>query len=136
MNNASAVPFARGEERLYYEGLTRREVLFQRCRACGAAIWYLRTVCPSCMSADLEVATSRGHGRLYSFTVLYRAGSPDRESEVPYALGLVDLDEGVRVLGNLASVPDGPAAIGAPAHVGFTESVEGSTLLSFIVDED
>jgi uncharacterized OB-fold protein len=104
---------ARGEEAHFYEELAADRIAYQVCDACGESVWYPRVVCPHCGTARLVWRQSRGLGTIYSFTVLERAGNPARRADVPYAVALVDLDEGIRVLGNLAL--SGPAGAPSPA---------------------
>jgi uncharacterized protein len=73
---------------------------FQRCRGCGALLAFPRVLCPGCGSRALEWERSAGAGTVYSGTVVHT-----REGD--HGVLLVDLDEGVRVMG------EGTAAIGA-----------------------
>jgi uncharacterized OB-fold protein len=86
---------------VYDKGLARGELLIQQCQSCGRHIMYPRHFCPFCFSADLGWTATTGGGTLHSFTVL-RIGAPGGfEDELPYAVGVVRLDEGVQVLGRL-----------------------------------
>ena len=73
---------------------------FQRCGGCGALLGYPRVLCPGCGSRALGWERSAGAGTVYSATVVHT-----REGD--HGVLLVDLDEGVRVMG------EGTAAIGA-----------------------
>jgi uncharacterized OB-fold protein len=85
----------------YYAALQRGELLIQTCAECGKDSMYPRVRCPFCSTDALRWKRSSGQGRLYSFTV-QRAGAPTGfEDELPYALGVVRLDEDVQVLGRL-----------------------------------
>jgi uncharacterized OB-fold protein len=85
----------------YYAALDRGELAIQHCGACGGNIMYPKYVCPFCGSRDLGWARSSGHGTLHSFTV-QRVGAPGGfEADLPYALGVVKLDDGVQLLGRL-----------------------------------
>ncbi|MFC4242164.1 Zn-ribbon domain-containing OB-fold protein [Gryllotalpicola reticulitermitis] len=86
---------------MYADALRDGRIVFQQCTSCQEPVWYLRTVCPKCMSSDLVVTESRGLGTVYTLTTLLRAGDPARAEDVPYSVGLVDLDEGIRVIGEL-----------------------------------
>lgn len=108
------VGHARGEEALFFDALAEGRLVFQVCDDCGAAVWYLRTVCPHCMSARLRLESSAGLGTVHSLTTLYRAGDPARREDVPYSIALVDLDEGVRLIGDLSA---DAAALGIDARV-------------------
>lgn len=91
----------------YREGLTRGELLLQRCEECSKLNMYPRFACPYCQSENLGWATARGEGVLHSYTVC-RLGAPiGFEGDLPYALGVVKLQEGVQLLGRLVPGEDG-----------------------------
>ncbi|MGQ0620542.1 MAG: Zn-ribbon domain-containing OB-fold protein [Panacagrimonas sp.] len=91
----------------YRAGLVRGELLIQQCKACQKFNMYPRYACPHCQSEDLGWKKASGKGTLMSWTVL-RAGGPEGfETEVPYALGVVKLEEGVQLLGRLANDASG-----------------------------
>jgi uncharacterized OB-fold protein len=100
------LPAVRGEEAYFYSELAAGRIAYQLCGACGRAVWYPRVVCPDCGADRLAWHVSAGIGTVYSYTVLERAGHPVRREDVPYAVALVDLDEGIRILGNLALADD------------------------------
>jgi uncharacterized OB-fold protein len=88
-------------------GLARGDLLLQRCNDCGKLNMYPRHACPHCQSLSLGWQPSAGRGVLHSFTVL-RAGAPEGfEGDLPYALGVIKLDEGVQLLARLLPDPDG-----------------------------
>ena len=65
---------------------------FQRCAACGLLLGYPRVLCPGCGGRDLAFEESAGQGTVYSATTVHTR-------EEAYTVLLVDLDEGVRVMG-------------------------------------
>lgn len=120
---------ARGEERMFYDRLRQHELVFQRCRTCGDTVFPLRTICPHCSSEELALEVSARRGTLYSFTTQYRAAHPHFADSVPYSLGLVDLNEGVRVFASVGGVsPDG-LTIGMPVELVFEDVSDDVTLL-------
>lgn len=126
----TARPFTpRGEERLFYDRLLEHELVHQRCDACAAVVFPLRTVCPSCSSEELTLQRSAGRGVVHSFTVQHRAAHPSFPA--PSTLALADMDEGFRLL---ASVPDPDGlAVGTPVQAVFDDVEPGLTLLRFQV---
>jgi uncharacterized protein len=85
----------------FREGLARGELLIQKCDNCGRLNMYPRHACPFCQSLSLGWQKSAGKGILHSFTVL-RAGAPEGfEPDLPYALGVIKLEEGVQLLARL-----------------------------------
>lgn len=91
----------------YYAALRRGELLVQRCTACSLNIMYPRHVCPLCYRNELTWRPVSGAGVLHSFAV-QRLGPPSGfEQDVPYAVGVVKLDDGVQLLGRLWPDEDG-----------------------------
>lgn len=91
----------------FRDGLAAGDLLLQKCNSCQQLNMYPRYACPHCQSDDLGWQKAAGTGTLMSVTVL-RAGGPEGfEHEIPYALGIVKLDEGVQLLGRMAPDEDG-----------------------------
>ena len=85
----------------YYAALSRGELVIQQCGGCQQAIMYPKYFCPHCGSSDLGWKPSQGRGLLHSFAI-QRVGAPTGfESDLPYAVGVVKLDEGVQLLARL-----------------------------------
>jgi uncharacterized protein len=91
----------------FREHLKDGELVVQKCGACSRLNMYPRYACPFCQSESLGWEKVSGNGTLHSFTVL-RIGAPEGfERELPYALAVVKLDEGVQLLGRLLPDADG-----------------------------
>jgi uncharacterized OB-fold protein len=87
-------------------GLAQGELLIQRCNNCRRLNMYPRHACPFCQSLSLGWQKSAGKGILHSFTIL-RAGAPEGfETDLPYALGVIKLEEGVQLLARLVPERD------------------------------
>jgi uncharacterized OB-fold protein len=82
-------------------GLAGGELLIQNCGDCGKPNMWPRYACPHCQSDNLGWVKSAGRGVLHSFCVL-RQGAPEGfELDLPYAIGVVKLAEGVQLLARL-----------------------------------
>jgi uncharacterized OB-fold protein len=91
----------------YYDALRRGELVAQHCKACDRPILYPRHVCPFCYESNLGWVQLSGGGVLHSFAV-QRVGPPTGfEPDLPYAVGVVKLDEGAQLLGRLWPDDDG-----------------------------
>ena len=88
-------------------GLERGELLLQSCQACGKPIMYPRYRCPFCHSDDLGWTRAGGGGVLHSYTVVRAVPPKGFEEDLPYALGVVKLDEGAQLLARLKPSADG-----------------------------
>jgi len=84
----------------FVEGLQRSEIRYQACNACGAAQTLARYACRACGSTELQWRTANGAGRVYSVTTVARAPSDEFRPLAPYALAIVELDEGPRLMGH------------------------------------
>jgi uncharacterized OB-fold protein len=90
--------------REFREALASGELIVQKCESCGKLNMYPRYACPFCQSLSLGWQKTGGRGVIHSFTVL-RMGAPEGfEADLPYALAVVKLDEGVQLLARL--IPD------------------------------
>jgi len=87
----------------YREALKQKKLLGLKCKSCGAVTVPPKMMCRSCASPNLEVLELKGTGRIQTFTTC-QVAPEGRESEVPYTILLVELDEGPWVMGNLAGV--------------------------------
>lgn len=81
----------------YWDALSTGRLLIQRCQACRAHQFYPRRHCIRCFAPDPDWVEARGTGRLHTFSVLHRSANPEFAGDCPYVLGIVELDEGVRV---------------------------------------
>ena len=69
--------------------------------------------------ADTDYVVAAGTGTVYSFVVHHAPRVPGRE--LPFVVALVELDEGVRMLGQLRDVDPDAVAIGMPVEVEFLD---------------
>ena len=85
----------------FYEGTKKHKLLVQHCDDCKKIVCYPATFCPHCWSENLSWSESSGKGKLYSFSVLMSNVSEAFEPDLPYVVGVVDLEEGARLLSNI-----------------------------------
>ena len=73
-------------------------ILYEHCAACGTVSYFRRGFCPVCGGADVRDETSAGLGRVHAVTLVTRAPTPELRALAPYAILLVDMDEGFRMM--------------------------------------
>jgi uncharacterized protein len=83
-----------------------------RCTSCARATFPPKPVCPHCWSTGMEWTDLQPRGLLYSWTRVHAAPAVFAE-EAPYACGIVDLEDGLRIACRLVAEPDQPLRIGA-----------------------
>ena len=81
--------------RPFYEALADGRLLTTRCRRCAGLTFPPKAICPHCWSEELDLEQIAPTGVLRSFTEVWAAPAPFA-GDVPYVLGIVDLDAGVR----------------------------------------
>ncbi len=71
-----------------------------KCKNCGRIYFPARLVCPDCGSKDIETIRLSGQGQLETYTIIRVAPSGFGDL-APFAVGIVKMDEGVRVMGQV-----------------------------------
>ena len=75
------------------------QLIGSRCRSCGELFFPKQAsgLCSYCQSRDLEEVRLGSSGKIYSFTVVMQRPPVYYQAEVPYAIGFVELPEGIRI---------------------------------------
>lgn len=115
----------------YWDAAKEGRLTIQRCTACGEPQFYPRGFCVSCLSDDLEWIEASGHGSIYTFTVCHIPGHPSMADQVPYAIAMITLDEGVRMLAQIVKSDLEQVAVGAHVDVVFEPISPDFTLPQF-----
>jgi len=131
MSDARPIPVVTPEMRPFYAGAQQRELRVQRCRACGALRFPARALCSHCLATDAEWVAVSGRGEVYSFNVMHQVYHPGFAAEVPYAVVLVQLDEGPRLISNLVGLAADAIRIDMPVRVVFEDVTPEITLPKF-----
>jgi hypothetical protein len=125
-DQAKPVPVPTAETLPYWEGCREGVLRYQFCTACRRPQFYPRVRCAGCGGAGLEWRVSRGLGTVHAVTVVHRAPQPAFGADVPYAIALVDLDEGFRMMGNVVGGDPQAVAIGDRVRVTFERRGEAA----------
>ncbi len=116
----------------FWEAQNRHELTFQKCARCQAVRYPVGPLCPQCRSFGFEWITSKGRGKIYSYTVVHHQTHP--AFPVPYTVLLVEMEEGPRVVAQLRATEGARFAIGTPVHIGW-EDYPQQSLPVFVLDE-
>jgi len=92
--------------RPFWEGALHGQLKVQECTECHTRDFLPKPWCVECGSRSLIWKTIRGQGEIYSFTVATAVmmNLPGWKEELPLVLGLIDLDEGPRLYGQIVGV--------------------------------
>lgn len=114
--------------RAFWEGTKRHELLIQECGDCGARIFYPRKYCPECWSSNLGWSQACGRGRVYCHTTTLTGVEDKFAEDLPYVLAIIDLEEGVRMMGNIVDCDPDKVSIGMDVEVVFDDVTPEITL--------
>jgi hypothetical protein len=103
-----ALPHPTPETAHFWEGTRQGELRLQRCDACDRPYFPPQPLCPRCGSRSIRVVRACGRARLYSYVISHLAAPG---FEAPYAIAVVELEEGPRMLTNLVDLPATPEAL-------------------------
>jgi uncharacterized OB-fold protein len=122
----------------FWEAAARHELALARCSRCERLCHPPDVVCPRCHRPDPDFRFDRvsGAGIVRSWVVINQAFLPGFESEVPFVLVDVALDEDpeVRLVGRLLDGPDTPLAAGDHVRLGFEDLAPGVAVPAFALD--
>ena len=77
--------------------LKEGRLMGSRCKKCGYQTFPPVADCPQCLSADFEFVEYNGKGKLFTFSTI-AAAPTGFENDVPYTIGVVELEQGGRLL--------------------------------------
>ena len=103
-----AAPRPTPETQPFWDGCAAGELRLQRCTTCDAHYFPPRPFCPDCLSDDVAWEAVSGRGTLHTYVINHR---PAPGFEAPYAIAVVQLDEGPRMMSNIVGVEQTPEAL-------------------------
>jgi uncharacterized OB-fold protein len=98
----------------------RREAA--RCNKCGKLFFPPRLICDECGHRELSVVALGETGKVLTYTII-RTPSDAFKELAPFALGIIEMDEGVRVMAQIADVEFEDLKVGMPVRMEFRRVV-------------
>lgn len=102
----------------FWAAAADQRLSLQYCPSCREYIFYPRLLCGRCNNDSLQWREVSGAGTVYTFSTVRRAPTPSFQEDVPYVVGLVYLDSGVRVMAQIVGEAD-EVRIGSKVIVDF-----------------
>jgi hypothetical protein len=115
----------------FWDATRERRLVLPWCAACDRPFWYPREVCPRCLGDAIEWRQASGRGEVHAVSVQHRPGPMRDPAAGPYAVALVDLAEGVRVMTNIVGCEPDAAAVGMAVRVRWQPLADGRHLAQF-----
>lgn len=128
--SARARPVPTPETQHFWDGTAVGELRLQRCDECSNVYFPPRPFCPSCASRQVTAFAASGKATLYSYVIHHR---PVPGFTPPYAIAVVELQEGPRMMSNIVDCPQTPEALvlDMPLEVMFDRLDDAITLPLF-----
>lgn len=125
-----ALPVPTPETQHFWDGTKAGKLLVQRCGDCAKTYFPPRPFCPACASRNVSVVQASGKATLYSYVIHHR---PVPGFTPPYAIAVVELAEGPRMMTNIVDCPQTPEALvlDMPLEVVFEAQTDAITLPLF-----
>ncbi|MFD8866230.1 bifunctional MaoC family dehydratase N-terminal/OB-fold nucleic acid binding domain-containing protein [Streptomyces sp. NPDC059590] len=101
----------------FWAGVAEHRLLIQRCTGCGTLRFPWLPGCGACGCQEWETVEASGAGTVFSYVVMHHPPFP--AFDPPYAVGLIELVEGVRMISNITGVPYDKVRIGMPVELEF-----------------
>jgi 3-oxo-4,17-pregnadiene-20-carboxyl-CoA hydratase alpha subunit len=119
-------PVISHDSAFFWDGTAAGELRIQHCPACDTLRHPPGPMCPACGADKPDYVVAAGRGQVFSYVVHHHPKVPGKT--VPFVVALVELDEGVRMIGELIDVDPGSVEIGLPVELALTKIDEELTL--------
>lgn len=119
------------ESEPFWKFCKQHEFRLQRCNDCQTVRFPFAFICPSCTSGEYSWDKMSGRGTVHSFVVYHQVYHPGFAKDVPYAVGLVQLEEGPRFLSNITGCALDSIKVDMPVQVTFEDITEEFSLPKF-----
>lgn len=106
----------------FWEGVAAHRLLIQRCTACDTLRFPWLPGCNACGSPEWDTVEASGEGTVFSHVVMHHPPFPafsENGEGGPYAVALIELSEGVRMVSNVIGVPCDKVRAGMPVRLEF-----------------
>jgi uncharacterized protein len=111
-------PLVTRDTAFFWAGTLAGELRIQRCPSCGALRHPPGPMCPACGTpGDGGYVVAAGTGEVFSYVVHHHPPVPGKK--LPLVVALVQLPEGVRMVGEMPGVDPGQVRIGLPVRATF-----------------
>ncbi|WP_406512375.1 OB-fold domain-containing protein [Streptomyces sp. NBC_00161] len=119
-------PVVNRDNQGFWDGVADHKLLIQHCTACATLRFPWLPGCNACASLDWDTVEASGAGTVFSYVVMHHPPFPAFTAHEnaaagagPYAVALVELAEGVRMVSNITGVPYDKVRIGLPVQLEF-----------------
>lgn len=107
----------------FYKNISQKKLMGGRCLKCGKIHLPPRLLCDKCLSTEFEWVELPKTGKLLTYTIIHVA-PPQFQSMAPYAVGIIKLENGVKIPGMIKDVSPDKIRVGMPLKIEFEELLQ------------
>tara|TARA_B110000503_G_C6993205_1_gene348251 strand:+ start:442 stop:858 length:417 start_codon:yes stop_codon:yes gene_type:complete len=130
------LPKIDGLNKPHWSGANEGRLIVQQCTQCKIYRYPFQKMCSSCHSIEVSWQQVSGKGFVWSWCIFHRPYFKGFESEMPYNVILVQLDEGFKIYSNLTEAVSAEIHIGMRVKAHFDSVTEEFTLVKFEKDRN
>ena len=102
----------------FYKHLAQGKLMAGKCMKCGKIHLPPRPLCDNCFSQEFTWTEISGKGKLLTYTIIHVA--PQQfQALAPYAVGIVQLENGLKIPGMITAIPHEQLRIGMDLTIDF-----------------
>lgn len=116
----------------FWRGTRDKVLLAQRCTNCEAFRFPALPICDTCLDESCEWVEVSKMAKIWSYVVYHRAFHPGFKSDLPYVVGIVENNEGLRFTGNIIGARDS-IQVGSQVIATFEEATAEFTIVKWRV---
>jgi len=113
------IPAITPDMREFFDGARAGRLMVQKCDSCGTLRFPAHELCSKCNSETSRWVPVSGRGEVFSYNIMHQLYHPGFASEVPYAVVMVELEEGCKFVSNLLGIKPHDIRCGMPVEVAF-----------------
>ncbi|MFQ6088494.1 MAG: Zn-ribbon domain-containing OB-fold protein [Candidatus Methanofastidiosia archaeon] len=115
----------------FFENLKKGRFTTTQCKNCGEILWQPRLICPHCNSGEMKWVELPKEGKLYAFTQLNVGVPMGFEKDLPYCVGVVELENKLKILTRIDGASYDDLKIGMALKLKIFELEDGRVWFRF-----
>jgi len=104
----------------FYKFLAQNKLMAGKCKKCGKIHLPPRPLCDKCFSEQFKWLEISGKGRLLTYTLIHIA-PVQFQSQAPYAVGIIQLQNGLKLPGMIKDLTQEQLKIGIELKIAFAQ---------------
>ncbi len=115
----------------YWDATRAQKLVIQKCSTTGRFQHPPRAVSIHDLGGPVEWQEVSGRGTIHALTIHYRPGNRFMKDKTPYAVALIDLEEGVRFMANVIECDPEKLKVGDAVELTWQPLPDGRNLPQF-----